>query len=364
MKVVADEGWLHLALFLPGPVDFSQQAFLVGIDTVDPRRGDHRLPWVPDLRSDAGLEFTALFQGPGRTGVFVDAPYAVPEYRPMPQQRYRSLANEEGRFVLPTAKSNHPRMGRDGTRFPGHSTEIGWLRQGTQDRADPAFDSRAEWQVGRSPDGRGFIEARIPWGLLHVTDPSSRTVLDDPEAKPPGPLATAITPGFRFVLAVLAADKPLGEGKSSVRLTLPATSRGRIPLPPLFTWATWARPTFHRFRKRPIPSTRRPWPTPPTNRGCPDDPPRSARPAGTRADPGRRHPSEAGPGPALAEAAARGRGGLHPDAGALEGPPGRAPGTGRTLSWMKHFDEAIRDLKRHREVHPELAANPSPCWRG
>ncbi|GLH65789.1 hypothetical protein [Geothrix edaphica] len=250
LKVVADEGWLHLALFLPAPVDFSKQAFLVGIDTLDPDRGDHRLPWTPDLRSEAGLEFAVLFQGPGRTGVFVDAPYAVPEYRPMPQQRYRSLANDEGRFVLATAKSNHPRMGRDGARFPGHSTEIGWLRQGTQDRADPAFDSRAEWQVGRSPDGRGFLEARIPWALLHVTDPSSRSVLDDPEAKPPSPLATTITPGFRFVLAVLDADKPLGEGKSTVRLTLPATSRGRIPLPPLFSWATWAQPTFHRFRKQ------------------------------------------------------------------------------------------------------------------
>ncbi|GLH65788.1 tetratricopeptide repeat protein [Geothrix edaphica] len=32
----------------------------------------------------------------------------------------------------------------------------------------------------------------------------------------------------------------------------------------------------------------------------------------------------------------------------------------RTLSWMKRFDEAIRDLKRHREVHPELAAESEP----
>lgn len=42
----------------------------------------------------------------------------------------------------------------------------------------------------------------------------------------------------------------------------------------------------------------------------------------------------------------------------------------RTLSWMKRFDEAIRDLKRHREVHPELAAESEPvlarvtAWSG
>ena len=42
----------------------------------------------------------------------------------------------------------------------------------------------------------------------------------------------------------------------------------------------------------------------------------------------------------------------------------------RTFSWMKRFDEAIRDLKRHREVHPELAAESEPvlaratAWSG
>ena len=42
----------------------------------------------------------------------------------------------------------------------------------------------------------------------------------------------------------------------------------------------------------------------------------------------------------------------------------------RTLSWMKRFDDAIRDLKRHREVHPELAAESEPvlarvtAWSG
>lgn len=43
---------------------------------------------------------------------------------------------------------------------------------------------------------------------------------------------------------------------------------------------------------------------------------------------------------------------------------------GRTLSWMKRYDEAIRDLKRHGEVHPELAAESEPvlarvtAWSG
>lgn len=249
LKVVADEGWLHLGLFLPRPADFSKEAIIVGLDTVDARRGDHRLPWTEGPRSEAGLEVVVLFQGPDHTGVFVDAPYAIPDYRPLPRHSYQSVANEAGRFLLPTAKSNHPRIGRDGTRFPGHTTEIGWLRQGTQDRADPAFDSRAEWQAGRGPGGQGFIEARIPWTLLQVTDPSRRMVLDDPGGKTAGPLESSKSTGFRFVLAILDADKPLGEGPSTLRLTLPDAVHGTIPVPPLYTWPAWSRPTFHRFRK-------------------------------------------------------------------------------------------------------------------
>ena len=250
LKLRADEGWLHLGLFLPRPVDFSKEAFLLGLDTVDPRRGDHRLPWGLDLRSEAGLEFVVLFQGPGRTGAFVDAPYAVPALRPSPGQRYRSVSNEAGRFILPTAKSNHPRIGRDGTRFPGHETEIGWLREGTQDRSDPAFDSRAEWRAGKTREGRGFIEARIPWTLLHVADPSSRRVLEDPEDKRSGPLGTAITSGFRLILLALDADAPLWERPGTVRHALPTPRDGAIPLPPTFTWPGWSEPTYHRFRKQ------------------------------------------------------------------------------------------------------------------
>ena len=250
LKVLADEGWLHLGLFFPGPVDLAKQAFLVGLDTVDPRRGDHRLPWGSAVGSEAGLEFVALFQGDNRTGVFIDAPYELPDHRFDPGHRYRSIDNAEGRFVMGKARSNNDRVGRDGTRFAGHSTEIGWLLRGTQDRRNPDYNDRASWQSGRAADGRGFLEARIPWSLLNVTDPSARRVIDDPERKVPGPVGTAIAPGFRLLLAAFSADKPLWEGGGLLRLTLPAVKNGRIPIPPLFTWPTWEQPTFHRFRKQ------------------------------------------------------------------------------------------------------------------
>jgi hypothetical protein len=244
LKVRADEGWLHLGLFFRGPLpDWATEGFAVGIDTHGIDLGDHRLPWGLGLRSEAGLEFVARFQGP-QTAVVADAPYDLFTHRL--DRPIRSVANDAGRFLMPRTESNRPRIGRDGTRFPGHRQEIGWLRQGTQDRRDPAFDSRAEWQAGDAGGGWSFLEARIPWGLLNVGDPSSRRVLRD--TVPPGDeVGTVVTDGFRLCLVRFRAGGP--EALAPLA-TLPAARDGALPLPPLFTWPTWEQPTFHRVRKQ------------------------------------------------------------------------------------------------------------------
>lgn len=244
LKVLADEGWLHLGLFFRGPFpDWAKEGFAVGIDTHGADLGDHRLPWGLDLRSEAGLEFVVRFQG-GQTALYADAPYDLFTHRL--DRPIRSVANDAGRFVMPMTESNRPRIGRDGTRFPGHQQEIGWLRRGTQDRTDPAFDSRAEWQAGGAGGGWSFLEARIPWGLLNVGDPSSRRVIRD--AIPPGDeVGTAVTDGFRLCLVRFRDG---GAGSLAPLAMLPAAPQGRLPLPPLFTWPTWEQPTFHRVRKQ------------------------------------------------------------------------------------------------------------------
>jgi len=142
---------------------------------------------------------------------------------------------------MPRTESNRARIGRDGTRFPEHRQEIGWLRRGTQDRKDPAFDSRAEWR-----EGLGFLEARIPWGLLNVTDPSQRRVVDD--SVPPGrdEVGTSLTDGFRVNLVRFQGT---GEALKPVSC-LPVSQSGRVPAPPRFTWEPWEQPRWHSFRKQ------------------------------------------------------------------------------------------------------------------
>ena len=243
LKVRADEGWLHLGIFCKGPLpDWTREGFVVGIDTVDSALGDHLLPWGLGLHSATGLEFLVQFQG-NQTALRVDAPYDLFTHRL--NRPYRSVDNEAGRFVMPMTESNRSRIGTDGTRFPAHRQEIGWLRHGTQDRLDPAFDSRAEWMEGPAGAGWSFLEARLPWGLLNVTDPSSHRVVMD--TLPPGDeVGTSPTAGFRLLLM---RTRGRAQSPSPVQI-LPAPQGNTIPMPPLFSWPSWEQPTFHQVRKQ------------------------------------------------------------------------------------------------------------------
>lgn len=218
--------------------DWGKESFLVGLDTLGLADGNHRLPFGLPLRSEAGLEF-ALELSPKGCVLWVDEPYDLFTHRYA--RPYRTIDHAQDTWVRPRTESNRFRIGRDGTPFPFHRQEIGTLRKGTQDRRDPAFDSGAEWM-----DGPGFLEVRIPWGLLQVTDPSSRQVVQD-SIPPRDAVSTRTTPGFRASLVQFRREDP---APARIVATLPQAKAGTLPASPLFTWAPWETPTWHPFRKQ------------------------------------------------------------------------------------------------------------------
>jgi hypothetical protein len=140
-------------------------------------------------------------------------------------------------------ETNRLRVGRDLKVYEARRYDVGTLHRGTQDRQDPAFDSQGEWM-----DAPGFLEVRIPWTLLHVTDPSSRQVLQDPPDLLGENHSSTTTEGFRASL--VRARRDTAEGPVRVADTLPAASKKGIGIPPLFTWPTWDQPRWHAFRKK------------------------------------------------------------------------------------------------------------------
>jgi hypothetical protein len=110
--------------------------------------------------------------------------------------------------------TNRFRVARTGRTFPARGVNRGRLRYG---RA--AESTLADWFV----DPSGVIEVRLAWGLLNVTDPSSRTVLA--RVRDPGPFFTRAIPGFSFAVT----------GPEGIRLSTAQP----------YAWPTWETPVWH-----------------------------------------------------------------------------------------------------------------------
>jgi hypothetical protein len=182
-------------------------AFQIAISTYRDSVGQHRLPRT-GVTSPLGFEFLVDLPSPDSGSIRVlpeynrYAPIADPKtgddlgrfyHRPI-----TILNRSDGRFDPMFVITNRARFGRDGTFFPAQGVDRGRLRFG---RASAS--SLADWYLDREA---GLVEIRIPWDLLNVSDPSSRTILYERNAT--GDFGTVTAGDFRFL--VVAQDKATG----------------------------------------------------------------------------------------------------------------------------------------------------------
>ena len=170
----------------------------IALDVLDPARGDRKLPAPLRASWNRGAEFVLLVEPrgrnhPPRAELFIDramnysrwsrviaggraSPHAAP---------LRPVANEDGRYIPLIIETNRERVSRSGKVYPPRHLDWGRLEFGREPAraaawqgAAPgyAYDPHAEWTID---DAGRTIEIAIPWGLLNVGDPSSRSVLDD-----------------------------------------------------------------------------------------------------------------------------------------------------------------------------------------
>ncbi|HEU5218115.1 MAG TPA: tetratricopeptide repeat protein [Gemmatimonadales bacterium] len=233
-RVTSNEAYVYFRLDV-GAVDWDNGRYLVGIDTHRPDLGGRTLPYT-GTRCAAGMEFVLDLGGPERGYVLVDRPYGL--YRtaslkgaspPMSTQIFnrpwRSVAHDDARWDLLTVETNRARVGRDRTVYPPVAyprNRLRFARESETTLADWFTDPRT-----------GIIEARIPWGMLQVLDPSSRLVLSgtDPGGRNP---AGVTTEGFRFVVQSYDPRSPASGG---------ALIGCAAPL--RWTWDTWEVPAWH-----------------------------------------------------------------------------------------------------------------------
>ena len=240
LRVAQDEAYLYLRLDV-GRIDWARAHYQIGIDTYRRDLGDRRLPNTGS-RAPTGLEFVLDLRGPAETQLLVDHPYnpyravRIPGSKPPATQYvynrpFRTVANDAGRWDSLFVVTNRRRIGRDGRIFAPIGYSRNRLLYGRQ-----ADNSLADWFADTTS---GVIEIRLAWGMLQLTDPSSRTVLF-------GDLVTrdfagAITDGFRIVVESYDPSHPRSGGDKLPR----ATRTTGFAAVPTWTWPTWEVPQWH-----------------------------------------------------------------------------------------------------------------------
>ena len=181
LRVSSDESYVYLAALFPalsgGPFPWDSLGVMFAIDTWLPSRGQHLLP-DSLVHSENGFEFLIDLRSPTDAEIRI-----LPEYNPYGPAPDTSLDDvgkfyrrpvtihdrQDGVFDSMYVGVNRARYGRDGTFYPARGVNRGRLRFGTD-----SSSTLSDWYYD---GGSGMLQVRIPWGLLNVTDPSTRTIL-------------------------------------------------------------------------------------------------------------------------------------------------------------------------------------------
>lgn len=259
LSMDSDEGFLHLLLRVEsldpdgnGQVDWDKVDYLLGLDTIDPNRGDGCLDPACTVQTERRIEFLLRIDNENEVSLSVDQPYdlvGVWHGFREPWQLYHTATNDDGMFNLMRTVTNDAFWFGGKELAPILYQEVGKFRTG----AEGTTTNTNFWYS----ISEGTLEVRIPWTLLNVTDPSGRMVVDDyvPGKKDSTTeLQIQQTPEISIVVAALGGA---GENEQAVVDTLPRVEKQgqtwTIPaaFAPKYTWATWdAVPNFRMYRKQ------------------------------------------------------------------------------------------------------------------
>ena len=171
VRAVKDEAYLYLGIVTDDENAWRDAPLVIGFDVLD--GGSPVLPAVGDVGWDDG-DYAVVIAPDGTAQVMVrgsvDAlllQYGVA--RGMVPYDEAGVAENTATWNPHRLMLNRPlTIPSTGRSFPAEILEIGRLRRGTSDPADPAFDSRATWQASGT-----FVELRLPYAAIGFADPSS-----------------------------------------------------------------------------------------------------------------------------------------------------------------------------------------------
>lgn len=250
LAVEHDEGHLHLRLRVEdldpdgdGAVDWERVHYLLAFDTIDPARGESFLDEARTMEVGRRVEFLLRIAGERQGEVTLSVIpaydlYGVWHGLRLQDQQHRSVPADEGRFVEMRTLINWEYVHEGEVLGPFVDDPIGRLPVGHEaERSDSNFWFDLE---------TGVLEIRIPWGLLHVGDPSSHQVIDGWAND--RLLTTSTTEGIAVAAVSLGQDGGLADALPAPQRTdtgwhLPADGFG------VYRWEGWEHPSWHEVHK-------------------------------------------------------------------------------------------------------------------
>jgi hypothetical protein len=222
VKSSVDAEYLHL--LIETPLRDSDQLEVM-LDT-HPNAGVG-LPWTAPNRPEFRIRLGAksghlkLVKGYAPFAEFNDYGVSYRDFfsKASPKTIDGEAALSEDAWELWLTQTNRRRIGRNNVEYPAMYWDEGNLRQGV----DPPKGRNATIDYQWTPKG---VQLRLPWTLIMVTDPSSRSIYD----------------GLRKETDLTLQIKDVG---LNVRVGNRSTPAARL------TWPTWEEPTYQ-LRKKPV----------------------------------------------------------------------------------------------------------------
>jgi hypothetical protein len=248
IRARADESFIYIAVEIPsGRFPWAGRGVQLAVDTYRAKTGQHRLP-RSGVRSEVGFEFLMDLESPDSGTLAV-----TPDYQRYDSRVDRTSGDDFGRFsrrpVVTRDRddarfdalfviTNRGRFARDGRFFPAQGYDRGRLQYGKE-----SASTLADWFLD---EFQGLLEIRIPWDLLNVTDPSTRTLLYDQRTD--GDFGTVRAEDFHF--GVVMYNKG---GKPTDSQALPQLHNGfwRAVDFTGWRWPAWILPQWHE-RLKPV----------------------------------------------------------------------------------------------------------------
>lgn len=192
LEAAADVAYFHLKVSTSTHLGANEE-LQIAFDTYRDDLGETILP--NGSKTKRRNEFTLVLTGHQQAQLMVTQAYdlfAIWHRLSGSQQLYQSAATQGAQWVPVRWQNNQERTSADGTQvFPMATYPIGQL--GIR-RAEATPSSKDAVIVGN-----GVIDIRIPWTLLNITDPSTRSVMHDNRLTPEH--ETVITEGIAVTVA-------------------------------------------------------------------------------------------------------------------------------------------------------------------